>query len=115
MKVGCINALPPKWLCRSGIYVYVTLVHGEEPSDELKKELVQWVRKEIGPIASPDVIQWAPGLPKTRSGKILRKTIRQLAFEDEVPVPPTIDDPAIMGEIREALQSRGIGKYTEAS
>lgn len=60
-----------------GIYVYVTLVHGEEPSDELKKELVQWVRKEIGPIASPDVIQWAPGLPKTRSGKIMRRILRK--------------------------------------
>jgi acetyl-CoA synthetase len=58
-----------------GIYAYVTLNVGEEPSDDLKKELVQWVRKEIGPIASPDWLQWAPGLPKTRSGKIMRRKI----------------------------------------
>jgi acetyl-CoA synthetase len=53
-----------------GIYVYVTLKNGEEPTEQLRLELKNWVRKEIGPIASPDVIQWAPGLPKTRSGKI---------------------------------------------
>ncbi|HAC57018.1 MAG TPA: hypothetical protein DCF73_01540, partial [Rhodobiaceae bacterium] len=58
-----------------GIYAYVTLIAGEEPSEELRKELVQWVRKEIGPIASPDLIQFAPGLPKTRSGKIMRRIL----------------------------------------
>ncbi|HMR61608.1 acetate--CoA ligase, partial [Amaricoccus sp.] len=62
-----------------GIYAYVTLNAGEDYTDELRKELVQWVRKEIGPIASPDLIQWAPGLPKTRSGKIMRRILRKIA------------------------------------
>jgi acetyl-CoA synthetase len=62
-----------------GIYVYVTLKNGEEPSEQLRLELKNWVRKEIGPIASPDVIQWAPGLPKTRSGKIMRRILRKIA------------------------------------
>jgi acetyl-CoA synthetase len=65
-----------------GIYAFVTLNAGLEPSDELKKELVNWVRKEIGPIASPDLIQWAPGLPKTRSGKIMRRILRKIAAND---------------------------------
>ncbi|WP_207258318.1 AMP-binding enzyme, partial [Pseudomonas sp. FW305-70] len=62
-----------------GIYVYVTLKNGEEPNEQLRLELKNWVRKEIGPIASPDVIQWAPGLPKTRSGKIMRRILRKIA------------------------------------
>ena len=62
-----------------GIYAYVTLMNGAEPSDHLRKELVNWVRREIGPIASPDVIQFAPGLPKTRSGKIMRRILRKIA------------------------------------
>jgi len=62
-----------------GIYAYVTLKSGEEPTDALRKELVQWVRKEIGPIAQPDMLQWAPGLPKTRSGKIMRRILRKIA------------------------------------
>ncbi|MCW8827767.1 MAG: acetate--CoA ligase, partial [Gammaproteobacteria bacterium] len=66
-----------------GIYCYVTLVKGVEPSDELKKELVALVREEIGPIASPDVIQWAPGLPKTRSGKIMRRILRKIAANEQ--------------------------------
>ncbi len=94
-----------------GIYAYVTLNTGVEPTDDLKKELVQQVRKEIGPIATFDIIQWAPGLPKTRSGKIMRKTIQRLAIETEVLVPPTIDDPKILDEIREVMQERGIGRY----
>jgi acetyl-CoA synthetase len=65
-----------------GIYCYVTLMSGEEPSDELRLELRNWVRKEIGPIASPDLIQWAPGLPKTRSGKIMRRILRKIAEDD---------------------------------
>ena len=65
-----------------GIYAYVTLMTGEQPTEELRKELVAWVRKEIGPIASPDLIQFAPGLPKTRSGKIMRRILRKIA-EDE--------------------------------
>ncbi|HCO27422.1 MAG TPA: acetate--CoA ligase, partial [Gimesia maris] len=62
-----------------GIYCYVTLMSGEEPSDDLRSELRNWVRQEIGPIASPDLIQWAPGLPKTRSGKIMRRILRKIA------------------------------------
>ena len=65
-----------------GIYAYVTLKLGVEPSEELRKELVQWVRKQIGPIASPDLIQWAPGLPKTRSGKIMRRILRKIAANE---------------------------------
>src|SRR3979411_559282 len=65
-----------------GIYAYVTLNAGEEPSEALRKELVAWVRKEIGPIASPDLIQWAPGLPKTRSGKIMRRILRKIAANE---------------------------------
>ncbi|MGB0411604.1 MAG: acetate--CoA ligase [Pikeienuella sp.] len=65
-----------------GIYCYVTLMAGEEPSDELRVELRNWVRNEIGPIASPDLIQWAPGLPKTRSGKIMRRILRKVAEDD---------------------------------
>ena len=65
-----------------GIYAYVTLLAGVEPTEELRKELRTWVRKEIGPIASPDLIQWAPGLPKTRSGKIMRRILRKIAAND---------------------------------
>jgi acetyl-CoA synthetase len=65
-----------------GIYAYVTLISGQEPSDELRAELRQWVRKEIGPIATPDMLQWAPGLPKTRSGKIMRRILRKIAAND---------------------------------
>mgnify|MGYP002651193850 CR=1 FL=1 len=72
----------PHDLKGQGIYCYVTLMDGEEPSDELRKELVAHVRKEIGPIASPDKIQFAPGLPKTRSGKIMRRILRKIATDD---------------------------------
>ena len=65
-----------------GIYAYVTLVAGEEPTEELRSELIRWVRREIGPIATPDLIQWAPGLPKTRSGKIMRRILRKIAEND---------------------------------
>ena len=65
-----------------GIYAYVTLMKNVEPTEELSRDLVAWVRKEIGPIASPDVIQWAPGLPKTRSGKIMRRILRKIAEND---------------------------------
>jgi len=65
-----------------GIYAYVTLNVDEEPSDALRKELVAWVREEIGPIASPDLLQWAPNLPKTRSGKIMRRILRKIAEDD---------------------------------
>ncbi|MBQ0821568.1 acetate--CoA ligase [Microvirga sp. HBU67558] len=84
-----------------GIYAYVTLMAGEEPSEELRKELVAWVRKEIGPIASPDLIQFAPGLPKTRSGKIMRRILRKIA-EDEFGAlgdTSTLADPAVVDDL----------------
>ncbi len=91
-----------------GIYAYVTLNIGAEPSDELKKELVQWVRKDIGPIASPDWLQWAPGLPKTRSGKIMRRILRKIA-EDEfsnLGDTSTLADPAVVEDLIENRQNR---------
>ena len=84
-----------------GIYAYVTLMTGEQPSDALRKELVNWVRKEIGPIASPDVIQWAPGLPKTRSGKIMRRILRKIA-ENEFGAlgdTSTLSDPSVVDDL----------------
>jgi acetyl-CoA synthetase len=84
-----------------GIYAYVTLMSGETPSDALRKELVAWVRKEIGPIASPDVIQFAPGLPKTRSGKIMRRILRKIA-ENEVGAlgdTSTLADPSVVDDL----------------
>ena len=91
-----------------GIYVYVTLNAGETPSDELKKELVQWVRKEIGPIASPDWLQWAPGLPKTRSGKIMRRILRKIAENDysNLGDTSTLADPAVVDDLIENRQNR---------
>ncbi|MDC0033564.1 acetate--CoA ligase [Alphaproteobacteria bacterium] len=91
-----------------GIYAYVTLMVGEEPSDDLKGQMVQWVRKEIGPIASPDAIQWAPGLPKTRSGKIMRRILRKIAaseFED-LGDTSTLADPTVVDDL---LTNRGDG------
>ena len=84
-----------------GIYAYVTLMTGTEPSSELHKELVAWVRKEIGPIAAPDAIQFAPGLPKTRSGKIMRRILRKIA-ENEVSAlgdTSTLADPAVVDDL----------------
>ncbi|MFA7633268.1 MAG: acetate--CoA ligase [Thiohalomonadaceae bacterium] len=88
-----------------GIYCYVTLVKGVEPSDELKKELVQMVRREIGPIASPDIIQWAPGLPKTRSGKIMRRILRKIAANETEGLgdTSTLADPSVVEDL---LQNR---------
>ena len=84
-----------------GIYCYVTLMNGEEPSEELRKELRAWVRHEIGPIASPDVIQWAPGLPKTRSGKIMRRILRKIAENDfgSLGDTSTLADPAVVDDL----------------
>jgi len=84
-----------------GIYCYVTLMNGVEPSDELYKELRTWVRTEIGPIASPDVIQWAPGLPKTRSGKIMRRILRKIAENDfsSLGDTSTLADPSVVDEL----------------
>ena len=84
-----------------GIYCYVTLMAGEEPSDALRLELRNWVRKEIGPIASPDLIQWAPGLPKTRSGKIMRRILRKVAEDDfgALGDTSTLADPSVVDEL----------------
>jgi acetyl-CoA synthetase len=81
-----------------GIYAYVTLKTGEEPTEALRKELVAWVRREIGPIASPDAIQWAPSLPKTRSGKIMRRILRKIAANetDSLGDTSTLADPGVV-------------------
>ena len=86
-----------------GIYCYVTLMSGAEPSDELRVELRNWVRKEIGPIASPDLIQWAPGLPKTRSGKIMRRILRKVAEDDfgALGDTSTLADPSVVDNLIE--------------
>lgn len=93
----------PHPLKGQGIYVYVTLLAGEEPSDQLRQELQQWVRKEIGPIAVPDVIQWAPGLPKTRSGKIMRRILRKIATDeyDALGDISTLADPGVVPQLIE--------------
>ncbi|MDD2704546.1 MAG: acetate--CoA ligase [Acidocella sp.] len=84
-----------------GIYAYVTLVADIEPTEALRKELVAWVRREIGPIAAPDVIQWAPGLPKTRSGKIMRRILRKIAANetDSLGDTSTLADPGVVAEL----------------
>ena len=91
-----------------GIYCYVTLMSGEEPSEELRKELRDWVRKEIGPIASPDLIQWAPGLPKTRSGKIMRRILRKIAENDYGALgdTSTLADPGVVDELIDNRMNR---------
>ena len=91
-----------------GIYAYVTLMAGEKPSDELRKELIAWVRKEIGPIASPDLIQFAPGLPKTRSGKIMRRILRKIA-EDEfsnLGDTSTLAEPTVVNDLVNNRQNK---------
>ena len=92
-----------------GIYAYVTLMAGEAPSDELRKELETWVRSEIGPIAKPDLIQWAPGLPKTRSGKIMRRILRKIAENDygSLGDTSTLADPAVVDDLIENRMNRG--------
>ncbi len=91
----------PHDLKGQGIYCYVTLVTGVEPNDGLHKELTELVRKEIGPIAKPDVIQWAPGLPKTRSGKIMRRILRKVATNelDSLGDTSTLADPSVVDEL----------------
>ena len=91
-----------------GIYAYVTLMAGVDSSDDLKAELQQWVRKEIGAIAKPDLIQWAPGLPKTRSGKIMRRILRKVAADDfaELGDTSTLADPAVVDDLIENRQNR---------
>ncbi|MGA8177383.1 MAG: acetate--CoA ligase [Pseudolabrys sp.] len=95
-----------------GIYAYVTLMAGENPNEDLRKELVGWVRKEIGPIASPDLIQFAPGLPKTRSGKIMRRILRKIA-EDEygnLGDTSTLADPAVVDDLVNNRQNKKAAK-----
>ena len=91
-----------------GIYAYVTLNVGEEPSDALHTELRQWVRQEIGPIASPDLLQWAPGLPKTRSGKIMRRILRKIAADDfaELGDTSTLADPSVVDGLIDYRQNK---------
>ena len=91
-----------------GIYAYVTLILGEEPSEKLRQELTQWVRKEIGPIASPDWVQWSPGLPKTRSGKIMRRILRKIAANehDSLGDTSTLADPTVVTDLIENRMNR---------
>ncbi|MGK7754428.1 MULTISPECIES: acetate--CoA ligase [unclassified Roseovarius] len=92
-----------------GIYCYVTLMSGEEPTEELRKELQDWVRQEIGPIAKPDLIQWAPGLPKTRSGKIMRRILRKIAEDDYGALgdTSTLADPSVVDDLIDNRMNRG--------
>ena len=91
-----------------GIYCYVTLMAGEQGSDELRKDLVGHVRKEIGPFATPDKIQFAPGLPKTRSGKIMRRILRKIAEDDfgSLGDTSTLADPAVVEDLIGNRQNR---------
>jgi acetyl-CoA synthetase len=98
----------PHHIKGQGIYAYVTLMAGEAPSDDLKKELVGWVRKEIGAIAAPDLLQFAPGLPKTRSGKIMRRILRKIAEDDfsNLGDTTTLADPAVVDDLVTNRQNR---------
>jgi acetyl-CoA synthetase len=91
-----------------GIYAYVTLKLGHDPDEALRKELVLWVRKQIGPIASPDLIQWAPGLPKTRSGKIMRRILRKIAAneQDQLGDTTTLADPTVVTDLVDNRMNR---------
>jgi acetyl-CoA synthetase len=91
-----------------GIYCYVTLKAGHEPSEELRKELIDLCVKEIGPIAKPDIIQWAPGLPKTRSGKIMRRILRKIACNelDTLGDTSTLADPSVVDQLVEHRANR---------
>ena len=99
----------PHNLKGQGIYCYVTLIAGANGSDALKIELRDWVRKEIGPIASPDLIQFAPGLPKTRSGKIMRRILRKIAEEDfsNLGDISTLADPGVVDDLIQNRQNKG--------
>ena len=97
--VGCVHDIKGQ-----GIYAYVTLIAEIEPSEALRKELIQWVRQEIGPIATPDYLQWAPALPKTRSGKIMRRILRKIAENapEQLGDISTLADPAVVAGLVEA-------------
>ena len=101
--VGC-----PHDIKGQGIYAYVTLVFDAEPTEALRKELREWVRREIGPIATPDFIQWAPGLPKTRSGKIMRRIQRKIAANehDQLGDISTLADPSVVAQLVEERMNR---------
>jgi acetyl-CoA synthetase len=92
-----------------GIYAYVTLKAGNEPSEALRQELVQWVRRQISPIAAPDLLQWAPNLPKTRSGKIMRRILRKIAANEHEQLGDvsTLADPAVVTDLVENRVNRG--------
>ncbi|MGI9245585.1 MAG: acetate--CoA ligase [Steroidobacteraceae bacterium] len=102
--VGC-----PHDIKGQGIYAYVTLVIDAEPTEALRQELREWVRREIGPIASPDYIQWAPGLPKTRSGKIMRRILRKIAANEagQLGDISTLADPGVVAQLVEQRLLRG--------
>ena len=91
-----------------GIYAYVTLVADAVANDQLAAELRQWTRKEIGPIATPDLLQWAPQLPKTRSGKIMRRILRKIAANehDQLGDTSTLADPAVVNDLVKNRQNR---------
>ncbi len=101
--VGC-----PHDIKGQGIYAYVTLVFDAEPTEELRKELRAWVRREIGPIATPDFIQWAPGLPKTRSGKIMRRVLRKIAANEHEQLGDitTLADPSVVSSLVDERMNR---------
>jgi acetyl-CoA synthetase len=101
--VGC-----PHPVKGQGIYAYVTLMKGIEPDEDLRRELVRHVRGEIGAIATPDVIQWAPGLPKTRSGKIMRRILRKVAANelDDLGDTTTLAEPAVVDDLVENRANR---------
>ena len=97
-----------------GIYAYVTLMAGENPSEDLRKELVGWVRKEIGPIASPDLIQFSPGLPKTCSGKIMRRILRKIAEDESGSLgdTSTLADPAVVDDLVNNRQNKKHAQFS---
>ena len=98
----------PHDLKGQGIYAYVTVMNDVMPSEDLRKDLETWVRTEIGPIAKPDLIQWAPGLPKTRSGKIMRRILRKIAENDygSLGDTSTLADPSVVNELIENRMNR---------
>ncbi len=101
----------PHHIKGQGIYAYVTLMTGEQPSDALRHELVTWVRREIGPFATPDLIQFSPGLPKTRSGKIMRRILRKIAEDDfsNLGDTSTLADPAVVDDLVHNRQNKPAG------
>jgi acetyl-CoA synthetase len=108
--VGC-----PHEVKGQGIYAYVTLIADAEPTENLRKELIAWVRREIGPIATPDFVQWAPGLPKTRSGKIMRRILRKLAAHehDQLGDVSTLADPSVVEQLVRGMSQQLFAELRE--